>query len=206
MDPLGHSPARRRSGDEHLHADGHPLAGSLLDFWRWSASDLVSNATRGLFAEYLVRQAVGGDPEAVRQEWDAWDLTSPSGIRIEVKSAAYLQRWAQRRLSTIVFRTRPTYGWSADTGEVDAEPRWQADVWVFALLHHTEKASLDPLNVRQWSFHVVPTSVLATRTRSQHSIALKSLLGLCESAVAYEELAEAIERAAVVGRQATEAR
>lgn len=196
MDSLGHSPAPRRSGDEHLHADGRPFAGTLLDFWRWSASDLVSNATRGLFAEYLVREAVGGDSQTVRREWDAWDLTSPSGVRVEVKSAAYLQRWAQRRLSTIIFRTRPTYGWSADTGEVDTERRWQADVWVFALLHHTDKATLDPLNVRQWSFHVLPTGALAARTRSQHSITLKSLLALCGSAVAYEELAEAVERVA----------
>lgn len=172
------------------------LTGSLLDFWQWSASDLVSNATRGLFAEYLVRQAVGADPAAVRQEWDAWDLTSPSGVRIEVKSAAYLQRWAQRRLSTIVFRTRPTYGWSADTGLAETERRWQADVWVFALLHHTDKATLDPLNVRQWSFHVLSTAALAARTRSQHSITLPSLLALCGAAVAYEELAAAVERAA----------
>ena len=44
----------RYTGDEPL-----PLGVSLLDFWQWLGSDLVSNAFRGLLAEYLVALAVG---------------------------------------------------------------------------------------------------------------------------------------------------
>jgi len=43
-----------KSGDEPLHHNGRVLDTRLIDFWRWSASDLVSNATRGIFAEYIV--------------------------------------------------------------------------------------------------------------------------------------------------------
>ncbi len=42
----------------------------------------------------------------LRAEWDAVDLTTPDGIRIEVKSAAYIQSWHQVRESTISFRVR----------------------------------------------------------------------------------------------------
>src|SRR5579875_1264357 len=50
----------RKSGTGLLHAAGTPVGGSVLDFWQWSASDLMSNATRGRLAEYIVYRAVRG--------------------------------------------------------------------------------------------------------------------------------------------------
>lgn len=199
--PLARTEQRRLDGSEPVHADGVPTGATALDFWRWAASDLLSNASRGLLAEFLVRQAIGGSAIDVRREWDRYDIVSPDGVRIEVKSAAYLQRWAQRKLSTISFRTRPTFGWSADEGASDLERRWQADVWVFALLFHTDKATVDPLNVRHWRFYVLPTQVLAARTRSQHSITLPSLEKLCGPGIAFEQLAAAVAVAAAERRQ-----
>lgn len=194
--PLPRLAAVRRSGSEPVHAGGHPVGGTLLDFWQWSASDLVSNATRGRLAEYLVHRAVGSPEQSVRDEWDAFDLTTPDGIRVEVKSAAYLQSWHQERLSSILFRTPKTRAWSADTNRQEAEARRQAQVYVFALLHHTDKPSVDPLNVRQWTFYVLPTRVLDVRTRSQDSITLASLQALCGRATSFEDLAQAIRQAA----------
>jgi hypothetical protein len=188
--------AVRRSGAETVHADGRPVGGTLLEFWQWSASDLVSNATRGRLAEYLVHRAVGSPEQSVRDEWDAFDLTTPEGTRVEVKSAAYVQSWHQERLSSIVFRTPKTRAWSADTNRQEAEARRQAQVYVFALLHHTDKPSVDPLNVRQWTFYVLPTRVLDARTRSQDSITLTSLQALCGQATPFEEISRAIRQAA----------
>ena len=39
-----------KTGAEKLHAESIPLGPTLLDFWSWSTSDLVSNATRGVLA------------------------------------------------------------------------------------------------------------------------------------------------------------
>jgi hypothetical protein len=52
------------------------------------------------------------------------------------------------------------------------------------------------MNLSQWRFHVVATSALNNRTRSQHSITLKSLEKLCPTPFAFEELAEAVEECA----------
>jgi hypothetical protein len=41
----------RKTGEEKFHLHGSDLGPVLTDFWRWSASDLVSNATRGGLAE-----------------------------------------------------------------------------------------------------------------------------------------------------------
>jgi hypothetical protein len=194
MEDLPRVPAVRRDGSEPFCDDGRNAGFEVLDFWRWSASDLVSNATRGRLAEYLVAKAVGISTAGVRDEWAAYDLRTESGIRIEVKSAAYLQSWYQARPSKISFSVRKARGWDPDTNEVAAEPTRSADIYVFALLHHSVKSSLDPLDLTQWTFFVVPTSELNTRTRSQHSITLPSLTRIAES-VGFGQLGAAVRRA-----------
>lgn len=163
MGEFGRLQAPRCTGAESFHGDGRPFGFDLADFWAWSVSDLVSNATRGVLAEYLVARALGLSTSGVRSEWAAYDLETASGIKIEVKSAAYLQAWHQRQLSTIIFSTAATRAWDPETDIYAVEVIRQADVYVFALLAHSEKATLDPLNVAQWQFFVLPTAVL-TRT------------------------------------------
>ncbi|MEZ4495144.1 MAG: hypothetical protein R3C29_17745 [Dehalococcoidia bacterium] len=110
---------------------GH--VGTVLDFWRWSSSDFLSNATRGILAEFIVARALG-DPSPVRKEWDAYDVTTPEGIRVEVKSAAYIQSWHQEKPSQISFGIAPTMAWDAETNAWGTERKRQPDVHVFALL------------------------------------------------------------------------
>src|SRR3954468_6951472 len=74
-----------QNGRRSIHDEGLPARFTVLDFWQWSSSDLVSNALRGRIAEFLVARAHGVDRE-VRNEWDAYDLATPSGLLIEVKS------------------------------------------------------------------------------------------------------------------------
>ncbi len=187
------SPARR-IGDEPLHSNGESLGITLLDFWRWSSSDLVSNATRGVLAEFIVAHALGIALDGVRNEWDAFDLITSEGITVEVKSAAFIQSWAQRSLSSIVFRVPKTRAWSADTNVQAKESRRQAQIYVFALLAHQHKTSIDPLNVSQWRFYVLPATILDARTRSQHSITLRNLEALAGTAVSYDDLREAVHQ------------
>jgi hypothetical protein len=186
----------RRIGDEPLHSNGRPLGLSLLDYWSWSASDIVSNAQRGVLAEFIVASAIGVDLNGVRDEWGAYDLTTPDGIRVEVKSAGFIQSWEQIRYSTIMFNVPKTRAWNSDTNIQEKESRRQAQVYVFALLAHKDKLTIDPLNVDQWVFYVLPTAVLDARTRSQVSITLRSLENLAGPGIPYEDLREAVAQAA----------
>ncbi|HZU52737.1 MAG TPA: hypothetical protein VFF77_02510 [Holophagaceae bacterium] len=182
------------SGQEGIHLDGHPLGFTVQDYWRWSASDLVSNATRGIFAEFLVAKALDIPGPDTREEWAEWDLTTPEGTKVEVKSAAYVQSWEQRRPSSIQFLVpRP----KARDGVQGKRP---ADVYVFALLAHQDKATIDPLNIGQWAFYVLSTRALDARERSQHSITLPSLRALAGGPVGFHDLRDAV--AAAVGRPA----
>ena len=179
-------------GDESFRLSGGHTEFTILDFWRWSLSDLVSNATRGRLAEFIVAQALNVDTSGVRDEWAAYDLLTSSGIKVEVKSAAYLQSWAQRRHSNILFSVRPARAWDPTTNLQADVPSRSADVYVFALLAHVEKATLDPLDLHQWEFYVLPTRVLDARARSQHSITLASLRRLEAGPVSFGELHAAV--------------
>ncbi|HEX8228883.1 MAG TPA: hypothetical protein VF826_06175 [Chloroflexia bacterium] len=171
--------------------DNSPLEHKLLDFWRWAASDLVGNTARGVLAEYIVAMALGV-AEGVRLSWDAFDLTTPSGVKIEVKSAAYLQAWYHKKLSAAIFTIRPTRVWNPDTNELDPEIKRQADLYVFCVLKHKDKASLDPLNLKQWDFYLLPVGVLNARMPVQKTLSLSSLLRLSPVQATYETLRDAV--------------
>jgi hypothetical protein len=167
-----------------------------LAFWQWSVSDLVSNVTRGRLAEFVVARALGIRTDGVRDEWAAFDLITPTSVKVEVKSAAFIQSWHQVRLSSISFVTPATRAWDAETNVQSQEAKRQAHVYVFALLAHTEKSTVDPLDVSQWRFYVLPTTVLNARVRSQHSITLRTLEKQCDGCVAFGDLAAAVAKAA----------
>ena len=181
----------RKNGDETFSLSGQSLDLRLSAFWQWSASDLVSNATRGILAEFLVASALGV-ADGVRIEWDAFDVLLADGTRIEVKSAAYLQSWAHAKLSNVIFSIRPTFAWSSETNQLSSELQRQADIYVFCLLTHQEKTTLDPIKLEQWEFYLLRASVLDERFPTQKTIGLTSLLKLEPLIAKYENLAERV--------------
>src|SRR5512143_1909861 len=100
-----------KTGEEQITLHGKSIGFSLVDFWKWSVSDLVSNVTRGRLAEFIVASSLGIDLKIARDEWQAYDLITADGKKLEVKSAAYVQSWFQKRLSSIIFTTRATRHW-----------------------------------------------------------------------------------------------
>lgn len=184
---LGKLQAVLKTGNEKLHIKDKKLGFSLLDFWRWSVSDILSNATRGIFAEFIVATATGIDITRVREEWSAFDLETSDGIKLEIKSCAYLQSWHQKKLSDISFSIKEALYWDSNTSEYDKIAKRHADVYVFCLLHHNDKQTVDPLNLDQWSFYVIATKQLNDIAKNRKSITLKFLENLT-SQVAYENL------------------
>jgi hypothetical protein len=164
----------RKTGSESFHENGSPLPFKLLDFWQWYASDLVSNATRGILAEYLVAKALG-NVESPRLEWDAYDAVTKEGIKVEVKSASYIQSWKQKDYSKISFSTRSTHAWDYDQDYFASEKKRQADVYVFCILHHKDQETLNPLDLSQWTFYLVSTEKLNKEIGGQKSIGLRRL-------------------------------
>lgn len=190
-DPLHKLDIVKKNGAERFRARGSCLDFSVLDYWRWSASDLVGNTARGILAEYIVALALGiPTDEQVRDEWAPFDLETREGIKIEVKSAAYIQSWEQERVSRISFGTPKTFAWDPESGTLSSEPKRHADVYVFALFAQREMP-IDPLDLDQWKFYALSTAKLDDRK----SISLSALEELA-SPVPWYELADAVKKAA----------
>jgi hypothetical protein len=181
-------PARPLTGQERFSSD----SSSVLDFWRWAFSDLRTNIVRGVLAEYLVARAVG-DPSPLREAWDNWDVTTATGIKVEVKSSAYLQSWNQRKLSAITFSGLTGREWSAQTNELAADRTLRADVYVFAVHTCREPDQYDPLKIDDWEFRVMSAPQLAKH--GYRSVTLGFLDRHARTAFTLNDLAAAIERA-----------
>ena len=182
-----------KRGNEAFHNGGQPLDIKLVDFWRWSASDLVSNATRGILAEYIVASALDVS-QGVRVEWDAYDLLTSSGVRIEVKSGAYIQSWFHKKLSNIIFSIRPTRSWDTNTNSMENDLKRQGQIYVFCVLNHQVKDTVDPLNLEQWDFYILSADVLNEKFQTQKTLSLSVLLKLNPCKAKYEEIAACIQK------------
>lgn len=192
MNDLSPIKASRKTGEEVFTGLGKSKLLTLKDFWRWSSSDLVSNATRGILAEFLVASALGLN-HGVRNEWDSYDLKTESGLKIEVKSAAYVQSWYQHKLSNITFNIRSTLAWDYKTSRFAKEKKRQADVYVFCLLHHEDKKTINPMELSQWMFYVVSTRKIEQKCQNIKSISLFRLRKLNPMICNYDGLKEAVE-------------
>lgn len=166
------------------------LDATVVDFWSYAIRDLRTNTTRGLLAEWLVSRAVGAT--GVQPEWAAFDVLTPSGTKVEVKSSAYLQSWGQAKHSDIRFMHLKTRAWDPKTGEAD-ERTFNADVYVFCLQTAREHSAYNPLDISQWAFYVLPGATV--RAINQRSIGLRGVEART-TRVPYSALAAAIEEAA----------
>ena len=142
---------------------------------------MLSNTARGVFAEFVVGHALRAI-DSPREEWASYDLKTPDGICVEVKSAAYVQSWCQEKLSQI---------------SVDIKRKWNedwtkhgrhADVYVFALLAERNKRKINPLDLRQWEFYVVSTSELDKVCEEQKTLGINGLRDLARDKVPYANL------------------
>lgn len=162
-----------------------------VDFWKWAFSDFLSNTLRGVLAEYIVAKAMDCT-EIQRTEWDAYDVITSDGIKIEVKSSAYLQSWHQEKISTIRFDIGQKKSWSAATNTSLQEATRSADVYVFCVYKALDKANANPLDLSQWSFLVCSSNFLNKTYMRQNSVSLSSLEKQNLRQISYDELCTSI--------------
>lgn len=177
------------------NGEGSPLAAAdILDYWSWAYSDIVVNTNRGALAEFIVARAIGSEPP-VRTDWAAYDLDTPTGIKVEVKSSAYLQSWHQTSLSKPIFSIRKAREWSPETNKLNEELLRHSDVYVFCLLSSRgDKRLLDPLDLSQWEFYVVKTTEIDRIFGERFTIGINRVRELSQ-AYSVDSLMDAVEAA-----------
>jgi hypothetical protein len=177
-----------KTGTEPFRSGAQVLRATVLDYWRWSGSDLMNNRERSILGEFLVAMALGLEKEP-RLEWNAYDLKTSSELKIEIKTSSAKQSWPQSKPSSIRFDIAPKkYAWDAETDTTDYELKRHADVYVFCELHGD-----DPLDTAGWRFYVLSTEVLNQRVPNQKSIGLQPLRNLDPTISTYADLKQNIE-------------
>ena len=192
-------PSKRKSGAEQFTYNGNQQrAATLRHFWVWSTSDLVGNTARGVLAEFIVALSLG-QKNKLRREWDPYDLEY-QGLKIEVKSAAYVQSWNQRNYSRIAFGVRKTRGWDPESNRLSDVAKRQADIYVFALLAHKDQETIDPLNLNQWVFYVLSRRKIDEKCPEAKALSLKKLKTLNPQKCSYARLKRYILEEAAYGK------
>lgn len=186
-------PPTRRDEMESFRGAGERDALTVLDFWQWSASDLLTNLQRSRLAEYLVAKALGV-ATGIRSEWEPYDVKSTDGITVEVKASGYVQSWRQRVPSRPTFGIGPTRRYDEQAFAYSTDARRQAEVYVFALLSEHDPKKVNPLDLDQWRFYVVSTVELDRRVPGQQTISLNRLEKLGAAAVRFSDLAAEVTR------------
>lgn len=180
----------KKTGKEPFTFNGEPLPINTLHFWQWSSSELLENALRGKLAEFIVASSIDALKKP-REEWDAYDLITKDGLKIEIKSSSYLQSWDQTKLSKIIFGIQPTVAWEKNN-KLSSKVKRQADIYIFCVLAHKDKETVNPLNLSQWDFYILDTKVLNEKVPTQKTITLSSLLSLNPINVKYDGLKNTI--------------
>ena len=180
-------PPKFLTGKEPLIASDGTIIGNVMDFWSWAYSDLIGNTERGTFAEYLVACALGVQNQ-VRITWNRYDLISPEGITIEVKASGYIQMWEQTNRSSLSFGIQPTIGWDSKTNRYDTERIRQSQIYVFCVHKHSDQETVNPLEINQWDFYLLPTRILNEKVGPQKRITLSALIKIGAEICAYENL------------------
>jgi hypothetical protein len=179
----------RKTGEESFF--GNKTSFSLIDFWRWAYSDLVGNTERGKLAEFIVAMAMNCT-DGVSKTWGVFDILSPEGIKIEVKTSAYIQSWRQERLSPISFTIRETRALDEASNDYEKSAKRQADVYVFCVENCKEQDLINPLDLSQWEFYIISTEELNRTLKSQKTIMLNSLIKIGAKKCEFSQIRETI--------------
>jgi hypothetical protein len=181
------------SGKESFLLDNIPTDYQLYDFWRWSSSDLLSNAMRGKIAEFIVAKALDIDTDTPRDEWDSYDLLYDGKFKVEVKASAYVQSWHsdKRANSTIQFTIRPTKEWTVEGFR--SESVRQSDMYIFCVHAERVKSKANPMLLEQWEFYPVLTKDITNKLGNQKTAGLSTIKRLCPKPVKYDNLHDAVK-------------
>lgn len=180
-------------GDEVFRNGPSLLEESISDFWSWNSSNLLDNTTRGKLAEYIVGIALGCNMSKPRVDWDDYDLITINGVKVEVKSAAYIQSWRQRFYSKISFTIASRRQYNSASMSRNKTPHRPADIYVFALLKHQNQSTIDPMDMSQWVFYVVLTKEINKTHGLQKSISINPLKRLSPG-YQFHELKEVVSQ------------
>ena len=171
-----HPPVELLTGNEKFKGCSNRTF-KIRDFWRYMYSNIYENT--GDIAEFLVAMALGKTESFKKYGWTQYDLDY-EGLKIEVKATQYYQPW---RADNNVSEMRKFGIGKALTIEGDrTSPRARNnDIYVFALNEGRIKDNANPLDLNNWSFWVIPTSIFNDSYDNRSTITLDNIKAISKN-------------------------
>ena len=180
------------NGSEKFEFNGKELGYNFIDFWRFHYSNIYD--IQGRIAEFIVAKALDIHDSQNDQYWTLWDLTY-KGLRVEVKETSYYHSFNKDgKISQ-----QRTFGITKANGSYDPQVSGnsefcrQNDVYIFCLNTGYTKEESYPLNLNNWEFYIVPTSVINENCGNNKTISLGRIKKLGFSATPYDKIRDTLD-------------
>lgn len=177
-------------GNEKFILNNNKLDFGILDFWIYKYSNIYN--MQEVIAEFIVEKALNIEKSYNTDYWTLFDILYRN-CRIEIKETSYYHPWNENgkvsnQRSFGITKANSNY---ENNGSENKFER-QNDIYVFCLNTGTTKESSNPMNLNNWEFYIVPTSVINEKCSNNKTISLNKVRQLTK-AVSYDNLQESID-------------
>jgi len=174
------------TGNEKFIVDGKDLEFGILDLWKYKYSNIFN--MQEVIAEFIVEKALGLTKSQNTDYWTLFDILYRN-YRIEVKETGYYHSWNEDgKISQVrnfgISKANSSY----EEQETENKFERQNDIYVFCLNTGTTKETSNPMNLNNWEFYIVPTSVINEKCKDGKSIGLNRIKKLGYSALSYSDI------------------
>lgn len=169
------------------------LGFDLLDFWEFHFSNIYTMQDK--IAEFIVAKALGVNSAQNSEYWTLWDVTYRNQ-RIEIKETSYYHTFNK---DGKVSKQRG-FGITMANGSYDlknsgnSEFCRQNDIYIFCLNTGETKEESYPLDLSNWEFYIVPTSVINEKCGNNKTISLGRIKSLGYVAKNYMEIKKEVDK------------
>lgn len=178
------------TGNEKFIVDGKDLEFGILDLWKYKYSNIFN--MQEVIAEFIVEKALGLTKSQNTDYWTLFDILYRN-YRIEVKETGYYHSWNEDgKISQVrnfgISKANSSY----EEQETENKFERQNDIYVFCLNTGTTKETSNPMNLNNWEFYIVPTSIINEECGNNKHISLGKVRKLAKQ-IKYTEIKETID-------------
>lgn len=178
------------NGNEKFVFNNKDLEFGILDFWQYKYSNIFN--LQEVIAEFIVEKALGLKESQNIDYWTLFDLKY-RGYRIEIKETSYYHPWnengkiSKQRIFGIS-KANSNY----ESSNTENKYERQNDIYVFCLNTGMSREESNPMNLNNWIFYIVPTSIINKECGDNKTISLNRVKKLAKE-VTYEKIKETID-------------
>lgn len=167
------------------------LSFGLLEFWQQKYSNIYN--MQEVIAEFLVEKALGIDKAQNTDYWTLYDILYRN-YRIEIKETSYYHPWNENGIVS-KYRSFGITKANSNYDIKDCENKFerQNDIYVFCLNTGNTKEESNPMNLNNWEFYIVPTSIINEKCGNNKTITLGKVRKLTQK-VSYDKIKENIDK------------